>query len=252
MATLGDINAKITALTNASTTEYASSDRLIDINMWNQKIVSMILDSQDESFYDDARFTGYPKVTYPLTANRDYSIGQTLTDTGGLTYSALKIKSLSVSYDGVNTYRATPMDLTEFNIGDAPASDATANANIDANFAKATPAYSYKNGAIWLYPMGSAQDVANNGFIIAEFERSAADFTSEDLSTGTVLPGFDISFHQMLAYGPAFEWCESKSLPQAQSIQAILQDFEMRLRKQYSSKQQDRHLIAVPDYQSMK
>lgn len=252
MATLGDINAKITALTNASTTEYASSDRLIDINMWNQKIVSMILDSQDESYYDDARFTGYPKVTYPLTANRDYSIGQTLTDTSGLTYQALKIKSLSVSYDGVNTYRATPMDLTEYDIGDAPASATTANATIDANFSKAAPSYSYKNGAIWLYPMGSTQDVANNGFLIAEFERSAADFTSGDLSTGTVLPGFDTTFHMMLAYGPASEWCIAKSLPQMSEVQEGLADFEARLRRQYSSKQQDRHLTMQMDYQSMK
>ncbi len=250
--TLGEINAKITSLTNASTTEYPNSDRLIDINLWQQKIVGMIMDAEDESYFDDSRFTGYPKVTWPLTTNRDYSIGQSQTDTGGISYAVLKCKSVSVTYDGTNWVDATPLDLAETNIGDAPPSAVAANASIDANFSVANPRYSYKNNAIWLYPLATAAQVAQGASMIAEFERGAADFTSADLTAGTAIPGFDVTFHAMLAYGPAYEWCESKALPQASSIYRELGVYEDRLRKQYSSKQLDRHLQMMSDYQYMK
>lgn len=252
MATLSDINTKISNLTTTDTVQYPNSDRLIDINLWQQKIVGMIMDSEDESYFDDARFTGYPKVTTPLTTNRDYSISQVLTDTGGITYSCLKVKSLSISYDGVKFYRAVPMDLAETNLPDNPAGASMANTNLDSYFSKTAPRYSYKNNSILIYPMASSSDVSAGGSMIMELERGAADFTSSDLTTGTAIPGFDITFHMMLAYGPAFEYCQSKGMPQAQSIYRELQVYEDRLRKQYSSKQLDRRYALMGDYQTMK
>lgn len=252
MATLSDIQSKITNLTSADTIQYPNADRLIDINLWQQKIVGMIMDSEDESYFDDARFTGYPKVTTPLTTNRDYSISQTLTDTGGISYSVLKVKSVSVSYDGVAYYRATPMDLAETILPDNPSSATTANTTLDAYFSRTAPRYSYKNNAILLYPLAQQADVTAGGKMIIELERGAADFTSSDLTTGTAVPGFDITFHMMLAYGPAFEFCQSKGMPQASSLYRELQVYEDRLRRQYSSKQLDRKYQLQGDYQSMK
>ena len=252
MATLADINTKISNLTTTDTTQFPNSDRLIDINLWQQKIAGMIMDSEDESYYDDARFTGYPKVTVPLTTNRDYSISQALTDSGGIAYSCLKIKSVSVSYDGSTFYRATPMDLAETNLPDNPASATAASSKLDAFFSRTAPRYSFKNNAIWLYPLAQASDVTGGASMIVEMERGAAEFTLSDLTTGTATPGFDITFHQMLAYGVAFEFCQSKGMPQAQSIYRELQVFEDRLRKQYSSKQLDRRYQLQGDYQTMK
>lgn len=252
MATLSDINTKISNLTTTDTVQYPNSDRLIDINLWQQKIVGMIMDSEDESYFDDARFTGYPKVTTSLTTNRDYAINQTLTDTGGITYSCLKIKSVSISYDGQKYYRAEPMDLAETNLPDNPASASTADTTLDAFFSKTAPRYSYKNNSIIIYPKATQADVDAGGLMIVELERGAADFTLSDLTTGTAIPGFDITFHMMLAYGPAYEFCQSKGMPQAQSIYRELQVYEDRLRKQYSSKQLDRRYALQGDYQTMK
>lgn len=251
--TIGDVSTKITNLTTTDTNTYPNSDRLIDINLWGQKIVSMILDSEDETYYDDPNFTGYPKVTTPLSTNRDIYINPTQTDSGGKTYSILKLKTLSVSYDGTNYHRAVPLDLAELSgIGDAPASATTQNQTIDANFSKTSPRYSVKNGAIWLYPMASSSDVASGAKMISEWERGMAEFTLSDLTTGTAIPGFDISFHAMLAYGPSFEFCQSKGMPQTDKISEELAKYEIRLRRQYSSKQQDRQYQLSSDYQSMK
>ncbi len=250
--TLGDISTKISNLTTTDTNQYANSDRLIDINLWQQKIVGMIMQAEDESYFDDARFTGYPKVTTPLTTNRDYSFGQVETDTGGIAYSVLKVKSVSISYDGTTSYRATPIDIAETNLPENSVADATASTTLDSFFARTAPRYSYKNGSLMIYPMASAADVAAGGYIIAELERGAAEFTISDLTTGTAIPGFDVTFHAMLAYGPAFEFCQAKGMPQAASLYRELQVYEDRLKKQYSSKQLDRRYALSIDYQWMK
>ena len=249
---LADISAKISSLTTTDTTQYPNADRLIDINLWQQKIVGMIMKAEDETYFDDARFTGYPKATIALTTNRDYYISPSQTDTGGISYSVLKLKSLSVSYDGQNYYRATPVDLAESNLPDNPAANTTANAKLDSFFSRTSPKYSYKNGALLLYPLATSSDVAGGAKMIVEFERGAADFTLSDLTTGTAIPGFDVTFHAMLAYGPASEFCLSKGMPQYKGIAQELMVYEQRLNDQYSSKQLDRRYQLSGDYQSMK
>lgn len=242
MATLADINTKVTELIGVDTNTYPNANRLINLNLWFQKIVGMILDAQDETDYDDPNKTDYPIYTFSLVAGqRDYSIGQT--------YGILKIKDISVAYDGVNYFRATPMDLSDNDfIGNAPSSATTQNTVIDSNFPKTMPAYDYKFGSIWTYPMATATDVANGATAIVEFFRTPTDFTSSDLTTGTLVPGIDSTFHLMLAYGVAYEYAQAKQLPQVQGIAAVLADYENRLRKQYSSKQLDRKYAMIPEY----
>lgn len=243
--TLGDIQTKIYALTGANSTSYSNADMLIDLNLWNQKIVGMILDSQDESDFDDTRNTTYPIYTFPLVANqRDFSIAQS----GNI----LKIKDLSVTYDGTNYHRALPMDITDYEFGNAPASATTQNTTIDAYFSKTNPRYDYKFGSLFLYPRASAADVTAGAAGVVEFFRAPVDFTSAELTAGTVNPGFDITFHPMLAYGASFEYCLAKQLPAGSSIYKELQVYEDRLRKQYGSKQLDRKMQFVADYQSYK
>jgi len=244
--TLGDILIKARNLTGTDTSSYTNANALIDINLWLQKVVGMIFDSQDESDWDDQRNTTYPIKTAPLVASqRDYTIP--------VSEKVLKIKDVSITYDGTNSYRATPIDLTDYSaIGNATSAMTTQNTTIDSYFAKTAPSYDYKFNSIWIYPTANASDVAAGAKIIIEWFRQATEFTSAELSTGTVVPGFDDTFHAILAYGPAFEYAESKQLPQAKQIGAVLADYEARLRKQYSVKQGDRKYQLQQDYQSYK
>ena len=242
--TLSDINSKISALTTSDTNQYPNADRLIDINIWLQKIVGMILDSQDGSDFDDANKTDYPIKTVPLATTRDYSIPTS--------EKVLKIKSLSVAYDGVNIKRATMAEFSDSGIGNARSTDTTQNALIDANYSRTSPGYDWKFGSIWLYPAATAADVAAGGFMIAEWFRQPTPYTLSDLTTGTLVPGFDDTFHAMLAYGPAFEYCIAKGIDSAETYSKMLQDFETRLRTQYSAKQLDNKYVLKADYQSYK
>ena len=253
MATLADINTKISNLISGDTNQFPNSDRLIDLNYWYNKVVGMILESQDEVDFDDARYTDYPSVTVPLTTNRDYSFGQTQTNTAGLTYNILKIKDASVSYDGTNWYKAYPMDVNEYNLPTAPTNTAsTQNTTIDGYFSRVAPRYDVKNNSIFLYPMASQADVTAGGKMMVEWYRSPVQFTSAELTAGTVSPGIDPEFHMMLAYGVAYEFCEAKGLPQADRLRQELADMEQRLRRQYSTKQLDRKYTLVSDYLNYK
>lgn len=247
--TLGDILTKARNLTGTDSNSYTNANALIDLNLWLQKIVGMIFDSQDESDWDDQRNSDYPiKKTSLVASQRDYRIP--------VSEKVLKIKDLTIYYDGVNGYRATPIDLTEFeDLGNAPSNatgGTTQNAKIDAYFSRTTPGYDYKYNSIWLYPTCTATDVSAGAFMLIEWFRQATEFTSAELSTGTVVPGFDDTFHAMLAYGMAFEYASSKQLPQLKQIQPILADFEARLRKQYSVKQGDRQYQLKQSYQNYK
>jgi hypothetical protein len=249
--TLADIQSKIYSLTGTDSTSYPNAKMLIDLNLWHQKIVGMILDSQDESDYDDERYGDYPQITASMTTNRDYPLGQTITNLDGLAYSVLKVKDVSVTYDGSNWYRALPFDITETDQANVAQGYTAAENQLDQYFPKTAPRYDYKNNSIWLYPRASATDVANGAKIMMEFYRSPVEFTSAELTTGTVAPGIAPTFHAMYAYGPSFEYAQAKQLPQKAEIYRELQAYEERLRRQYSSKNLDRKYQvrpSIPNY----
>jgi hypothetical protein len=244
MATLADIQNKIYSLTGTDSTSYSNANMLIDLNLWYQKVVSMILDSQDETDYDDPNQTSYPIFKALLTTNRDIVIPASL--------KMLKIRTVSICYDGANIYRATPYDIAEGNLPVVDAANTAAQLRVDANMSRTSPRFDIRFGSLWTYPMANSTDVAAGAYLIAEFFRQPVEFTATDLTTGTATPGFDASFHHILSYGPAMEYATAKSLPQLKMITAELSDFEVRLRKQYSSKQLDRRYALSSDYQSYK
>lgn len=247
--TLSDINTKISQLTGADTSSsgYPTATRLIDINSWYHKIVeTMIYGSQDESDFDDQRNTTYPIKTVPLVAaQRDYSIP--------VSEKVVSIKRVDVSYDGgTNWYRAQPIDSGVVTEGMGRFTDSTAENTLDGNFSKTEPKYDTKYNALFLYPRAEASDVALGALMKVEWNREITDITSGELTTGTVVPGFDTAFQPMLAYGPAFEYAVVNNLPSAKAYGTILQDYELRLNKVYGSKQKDRELELIPSFESYK
>lgn len=234
---LSDINTKVTELTNSDTTVgYPNANRLINLNIWNQKVFTWILDSQDSSDADDANRTGYSILSSPLQANqRDYNFGIT----NGIT----EIKTVDVSYDGVNSYKAVPIDRSELDIGLIEGETV-----IDTYFSKNAPAYDIKNGSVFLYPMPTA----TLGTVEIDVSRVAKDFTLSDLTTGTAQPGFDQNFHMAIPYGMAYEFfIANKMDTDADRMITTINDLEVRCRRQYGKKQREyplRFEAAYEDY----
>lgn len=238
--TLGEIATKARFLTTTDTTSWGDSQMLIDINIWYQKVVSMILESQDESDFDDARRTNYPIQTTPLVAaQRDYTIP--------VSEKVLKIKRVDIAYNGTDFNRAMPID------DGVPLFDMGANATTtDQNFIRQAPRYDVKYNSIFIYPAPNAADVAASGVIRVGWERQIQPFVTGDYTTvltdSTVVPGYDDPFHPMLAWGAAWEYATARQLPSVTQIQATLADFEVRLRQHYGRKQLDRNLALSGAY----
>lgn len=230
---LSDIQQKIYTETNTDSTSYPNAKMLVDLNIWQSYITAMITDSQDESDFDDINHGDYPIVTTPLSVNRDYLIPQS--------EKVINIKTVNVSYDGVNWYRARPVDDGELNLSFPPSSATTANSTLDNYFSVNDPRYDVKYNAVFLYPKPTQVHVDAGGQIQIEWTREAKELTSSDLTTGTMTPGFDLAFQPMMAYGPAYEYfCSKKMFDSADRVKAKLDELELRLRRQYGSKQKDR------------
>lgn len=232
--TLSEISTKVTELTGASTTAYPVANRVINANLWMGKIVSMILQSQDEADHDDANYGDYPILTTALTTNRDYAIG--------VSEEVLSIKRLDVTYNGSSYNEALPIDSAEIGFGLGNDTDT------DSNFDKTNPRYDFKYGSIFLYPKASTADVASGGQLLVEWSRNNYTITAADWNTGTLKPGFDANFHGMLAYGVALDFAVANQIPTKDDIASVLQDYEVRLKKQYGRKQRDRQYTLEADY----
>lgn len=265
MATLGDIANKARALTHTDTTSYTTANILIDINLWYQKVISMILESQDDADFDDNRTGGsagstktYPIATRLLVAGqRDYAFGTAswtiLGKEGGSNLTSqtllpLKVKRLDITYNGSDYFRATPFDdgVPQWGMGNT--------AQEDANMIKAAPNYDIKYNSLFIYPLAAASDVSAGALMRLEQDRNIIPFTSADYTTdpndSTSIPGIDAPFHMMLAYGTAYEFANANNLPQLQNIKNDLVDWEARLRQAYGRKDKDILLAMRPAYDS--
>lgn len=237
MATLGDVANKARSLTHTDTGSYTAANLLIDINLWYQKIVDMIMESQDDTDFDDQRNTNYPIVTTSMVAGqRDYSIP--------VSESVLKIKRIDITYDGSNWFRAMPFDngATSWGMGNAT--------NEDANMIKQAPMYDVKYNSIFVYPLAVVSDVSAGASIRVEWERNITPFTASDYTVdpndSTVIPGFDPPFHMLLAWGAAYEFALAQNLPQVKGFASTVSDYEQRIRNAYGRKNLDTILALRP------
>lgn len=245
--TLGDIATTARFYTNTDTSSYTDAQLLININIWYQKIVSIIFESQDDTDFDDARRTDYPIQTTPMVANqRDYAMA--------VTEAVLKIKRVDMTYDGSHWYRGTAKDSSEYGFGIGFDQASSTDTVFDQHFIQQAPVYDVSYNSIFIAPMPTATDVANGGTIRVEWERNVIPFTTADytsvLTDSTVVPGFDAPFHPMLAAGAAFEYASARQLPQFAQLQQELQDWEVRVRQAYGRKELDTRLQFRPSYQN--
>jgi hypothetical protein len=205
------------------------------INQVNDKkyeVETLILNSADEFDYDDSNHTDFPIVTTPLTTSRDYRIT--------VSERVLKIKRMDVTYDGVNYYKATPIDSAEmesFGLGNED--------HVDQHFDKTAPRYDLKYGSWFIYPRASATDVASGAEALIEWTREGTQFET-DGTDDAVEPGFDRPFHSLIPKKVALENLAIKKGNRSNTqINVMLADIakqEDLLAKHYGHKQQDRRL----------
>jgi hypothetical protein len=215
-----------------SSNDYTAALVNVGLNAWYQKVVTMVLQAQDEFDFDDINHTDFPILTTSLVANQqDYSIPAA--------EKVLKVKRVEVTYNGTNWYKAEPIDVNERGL-------ATDSTSVNNSFYTTKPYYDIQYNSIFLYPIPTAN--STNGLKIW-WSREIDEFTTGDT---TQEPGLDEPFHRMLSIGAALDWEISRKPdgPRARKLQEMMADYEARLYRYYGHKQQDRNYTLKPAYRN--
>lgn len=209
------------------TTDYPLADVVRGINRWYHRVVSWILESQDEWDFDDILNSNYPIATANLVANQqDYSLPATA---GVSNDRVLKIQRVEVTYDGTNWYKAEPFDIKEKGSAIGTATD------INNDFDTSKPYYDMQFNSIFLYPIPTSNVAA--GLKIWFLRRITDIFTASDT---TQEPSFDEQFHRLLSMGGAYDYLLGNDHTKASSLRQEMEILKQELQKFYGRKQEDR------------
>lgn len=232
--TLSDINTIITNKTGLSTDEFTNAERAIYMNIYNNIVVSSIYLAQDDADYDDPNHGDLPVMTTPMVAGqRDYDLTAD--------ERILGIKRVDITYDGENYYKANTIDSSALGFGLGN------DTNVDGNFSSANPAVDIKYGTLHIYPRATADQVAAGAELRAEWTRSPKQITASDITTGTAEPGFDETFHPLLAFGAAYEKAQELGLSNRDELQKMVDRLIDLLNKQYGDKVLDTNMHMISD-----
>jgi hypothetical protein len=210
------------------TTQLAYFTTLVNETYYD--IVMHILSAQDSWDFDDKNYTDYPIATTDMVADqRDYPFPSAL--------KVMKIKRVDVTYNGVDYYKATPIDSSEF--GDGLGNPETE----DRNFSKTSPAYDMQANAVFVYPLPTTEDVTAGAKIRLEFYRELDDFITTDT---TKEPGVDRPWHELLPMGAAVKYAIIRNMDSTRNLKQTFEEKLMMLREYYSRRQDDKSPVLLP------
>ena len=221
---ISDIAAEARSLVDADTTSYTNADLLRRLNLAYEEIAGFIIGVDGLWQWDDFRFTNFPVGTTTLVASQnDYSFDITM----------LEILRAEV-LDSAGIWQAlTPIDISQID-----------GAIDEFEKTDGLPRYYDKSGSsIILYPAPASGSVTLAAGLKVYFQRTASIFTSAELTTGTVIPGFVSLYHVILAYMAALPYAESYKKDRVPAIINKIEQLRRGLKEHYSRREKDRRKI---------
>ena len=218
---IGDIQNKIYNLTKTNATSYPNAAMLIDLNIAYSRITSLIFQADGRWEWDDSNQSDLPIATTALVASQqDYS----------LSAGQIYIERIEVLPNGGQYfYKLFPRDVEDPMWG----AEVT---GIDNKTVGTPMKYDVIGTSVFLYPIPNYSQAAS---LKIYFKRTQVDISSGDLSTGTLVPGFNSLFHDLLAYLVAFDYCNSNGLGAAAGYLQVIQLKEAALKELYSMRNLD-------------
>lgn len=228
--TLSGIQTKIYDLTKTNSSSYPNANMLIDLNIAYNRITSLIIQSDGRWQWDDdnqqstdqgSGLGGQQNGTTTITANQqDYTFPVSY-----LNILRVELKPNNGSF----FYKLFPRDVEDPMYGSTMGGVDTVSVG--------TPRwYDVTGHSVFLYPIPNYTQAASLRFF---FQRGLIDFTSGDLSTGTLVPGFASLFHDLLAYLVAYDYVLINQPNLATGYFNVIQRKEAELQKYYAWRDQD-------------
>ncbi|MDO8094407.1 MAG: hypothetical protein Q6360_13095 [Candidatus Brocadiales bacterium] len=223
-------------LTRTNTTSLTAAQILILENKYYEQIVGRIITetSGADWQFGDRNYTAFPTFTLTLVnATAAY-------DLNAPTTAPLTVYGVEVLTNGGIWY---PLKRTSYRkIREAgyaqPEYYKTAGQPLE---------YEIRDSQIVLYPApdNGVTVTLTNGLRIY-YLRTADVFTSAQVTTGTKVPGFPIPWHDLMSYGPAYDYALANGLSTANHFKA---EYDRRMKEMLafiSKRDQDTRTIMTP------
>lgn len=202
-------------LNGQTTAEYPTLDLNRNLNAWYRRCVSWILQSVDGWEFNDGTATANLVASQQAYTFNQGSSSFNVTD-------VLKISRVEVTYDGTNWYKASPMQLNDFNLAKSQAS------NISGTFSTTSPYYDIHHNTIDLYPVPTANVTAGLKIYY--------DLDITDLAAAGDTPIIPAEFHRILSLGAAFDWASTRNQDMAAALKSQIDELHGELLMHYGDR----------------
>lgn len=205
----------------SDSSSYSVADKVADMNLAMDRVLSIIFKSNGKWQFDDSNHTDYPIIMTSLVAGqRDYSF--TTDEQGNLILDIYKVmvKNADGYYEEIY-----PVDQQ---------SDEGTGAFYDGRNTQGTP-YRYDKTANGIF-LDSVPDTTIASGIKIFINRESSYFTTADT---TKKPGFSGIFHEYIALRPSFQYAYRNGLSNSVALQNEMDKMELDIKKHYRDRSRD-------------
>lgn len=220
--TVGDIAILSRFLVDADATSYTNANLLININNSYERVIGNIIAENTNIIIGDSRFTTLPTGLANLVAGTQ-SYRLTTLDANWLTIHTVKVLDSSgdwVELDLINLKDVEPFEQYQETDG-LPLE------------------YAIREDFLMLFPAPAAANVTTTNGLQVVFERTANVFSSAELTTGTVIPGFASPYHELLSFEAAIPYAIKYKPKRVQFLRTRAKEIEKDLMRFYARRDKD-------------
>lgn len=216
--TIADINTLARFLVSADTVNLTAANLLILVNKNYEEVTGKILTEMANANwqYGDANYTAFPTYTFNMTnGTSTYDLDTSLS--GLLTVMGVEVKDQNGIWHLLKQISMKDITLDEGAVGEYYKTSGIPHE------------YELRENEIVLYPApDNGVSVTLTAGCRIFFLRGADVYTSAQVTTGTKVPGFPSPWHDILAYGAAYDFAVAKGMPNANQLK---QNYDIKLRE---------------------
>ena len=223
MPNIADINLEARVLCDADTTSYPAATLLRRINEAYEQVVGWLINADGTWQWDDTNNSDLPIGTQTLVVSQS---AYTFND------KFLQLEEAQIKDVNGKWHIIRPIDQKEFSKY-TPLSEEFSTDGLPIYYDKVS------DDTIKLYPAPSASACTLASGLKIKFKRTAAVFTSAEVTTGTKVPGFASPYHYILSYMAAIPYCMTYKKDRVGLYEKKVMDLKKELIELYSSRQKD-------------
>lgn len=214
--TFTQITNRVYFLTQSDSNRFPIADLTASINVALERVASLINSADFRWQWDDTNQTDLPIATTTITSGQqDYAI-----NTAHLTIDRVEIKSSAGKWSLLK-----PIDQHD-----------KSDYALDTTTTGLPTEYDKVGNSLFLYSIPNYTQTAS---LKVYFTRAPVAFLTSDLTPGTITPGFNPIFHDLVPLYVSYDYAIANNLPNANQILNQIQTKELELTNFYGQRSRD-------------